>query len=256
MNDPAPPPVANPLFKWLITGLPLGLIVMSLLSIPFYLEKRRQRDAPHPSKFAAMLRKDLNDQEFQNYKRIFNQEIGERSLAQLGNLEASASYIESSMGIDNMGYEIVRREFEGAKDQTFVHIEAELSGKSKPRQLVLVAARYDGTNGQAPAALLCLAHAFTGKPLPKTIRFVAFSLLPKSDPSSEAFRYYREIIDSRAFDSVNLVALGAPADVAVLEAGLKERVDGADSVVITENASLTDLKNAEGLVLKLAGGGE
>ncbi len=168
-------PGVNPLVRWFVVGLPLGLLIMGALSFVFYFQKRHASEvaATAPSRYAAMLRKDVNLEDYRRYRRIFEQEIGPRTIDQPGNIEAAQSFIESTLGFGNMGYQVVRREFElGGKRA--LDLEVELKGRSATLEPLLVTARYDGKSDAGISALLVLANAFTGTSHPRTIRFVAW----------------------------------------------------------------------------------
>ena len=247
-EDPSAEIRPNPLFKWLVGGLPLGLLIMGALSFYFYFQRLKSHDSPHASPFAQQLRKDLNEDEWKRYIGIFTTEIGDRSPGKTENIEAATSFTESTMGLDNMGYEIVRRTF-GLKEKTRLDLEAELPGKVHPRQLVLVAARYDTADPAGISALMCLAHAFTGTPRSDTIRFVALAL---GENGSDAATYTKWIGKDQ-FDQVAVVALGAPADTATIVKGLEGSVKKAQEIPLDAHASLDDLKAAEAQISQLAG---
>lgn len=151
--------------------LPLGLAFMVPLSLWIYYQKKHQPE-PAASQYAAMLRRELNADDFARYVRILTQDIGERTLAKPDNLDAAASFIESTMGYDNMGYAVQRQAFE-AHGKPVVNLLAELTGKSKPDEVVLVLADYDAADATGIAAMMCVAHALTGSGHARTIRFAA-----------------------------------------------------------------------------------
>jgi hypothetical protein len=119
-----------------------------------------------------MLRKDLDAGDFTRYARILTQDIGERTLANPDHLDAAASFIESTMGFDNMGYAVQRQGFE-AQGKPLVNLVADLPGKSKPDEIVLVFASYDQADAAGVSALMCVAHALAGTTHARTIKFAA-----------------------------------------------------------------------------------
>jgi hypothetical protein len=151
--------------------LPLGLSFMVPLSLWIYYQKKHQPEAA-TSQYAAMLRKDLDADDLTRYARILSQDIGARTLANPDHLDAAASFIESTMGYDNMGYAVQRQAFE-ARDKPLVNLVAELPGKSKPDEVVLVFASYDEEDALGVSALMCVAHALAGSTHARTIRFAA-----------------------------------------------------------------------------------
>jgi hypothetical protein len=171
-EEPAnPEQKAGCLIRAFLIALPVGLGFMVPLSLWIYYQKKHQPVAS-TSQYAAMLRKDLNADDFTRYARILSQDIGERSLAKPENLDAAASFIDSTMGYDNMGYAVQRQSFE-VQGKPAVNLIAELPGKKAPNEVVLVFASYDEADARGIAALMCVAHSFAGTPPSKTVQFAA-----------------------------------------------------------------------------------
>lgn len=164
--------VVNPLVRWFIVGLPLGILILGGLSFIIYFQKKDATDHPASSRYAEMFRKDVNMEDYRHHLEVFNQTIGPRIPEKPENIEAAESYIKSTMGYDNMGYQVLRREVE-VNGKTFAHIVVELTGKKNPEQVVLVTSRYDGERSEDIAALMMMAHALTGTVHGNTIRFAA-----------------------------------------------------------------------------------
>ena len=105
--------------------------------------------------------------------------IGERNLWKYGALERAAQYISTEL--TTSGYTPRRQTFEVAK-LPLSNVDAVLEGTTQGAEIVLVGAHYDtvagcpGANDNATgvAAVLELAQRFSGRPQPRTIRFVAF----------------------------------------------------------------------------------
>ena len=169
------PTVAAEKPGWLVRAfliiLPVGLAFMVPVSLVIYYQKKHE-DTPEASKYASMLRRDLNVDDFVRYVRILSQDIGERSTEKTENLDAAASFVESTMGYDNMGYATQRQAFD-LRGKPVVNLVAELTGKSRPDEVVLVVADYDGADASGVSAMMCVAHALTGTEHARTIRFAA-----------------------------------------------------------------------------------
>ena len=174
MSEDVPPPEGpkpNRWVMWFVVGLPFGLLIMGAFSFVFYFHKRNAAKEIQPSKYSSMMRKELNLPEYERYLKVFGSDIGPRTTDQPGNIEAAQSFIQSTLGYDNMGYDVVRRA--SGNDVAF---EAALPASQSPRQLVLVCARYDDTvNANGISALCLLAHALTGTTHKSNIRFLAFN---------------------------------------------------------------------------------
>jgi hypothetical protein len=104
-------------------------------------------------------------------------EIGERNLNRYPQLNAAADFIEASLSGAGLTPRRVSYEVRG---RACHNIEVEISGTSP--EIVVVGAHYDSVfgcpgandNGSGVAAMLALARRFAGKPVGKTLRFVAF----------------------------------------------------------------------------------
>ncbi len=109
-----------------------------------------------------------------------SEKIPDRSLKSPAGLQASIDYIAREFV--ESGYKPRAQSF-SLNGQTLQNIEAVLPGTSSPELVFVLGAHYDtvpGTpgaddNASGVAALLELARMFAGKPLPFTLRFVAFS---------------------------------------------------------------------------------
>jgi hypothetical protein len=144
-----------------------------------YFQKRNAAKEIQPSRYSSMMRRDLNLEEYERYLKVLGKDIGPRTPDQPGNIEAAQSFIQSTLGYDNMGYDVVRRVLGDA-----VAFEASLPAKDTPGNLVLVCARYDGIHAESIATLFVLAHALTGSSHRNNIRFLAFEgsdRIPYSD---------------------------------------------------------------------------
>ena len=108
-------------------------------------------------------------------------EIGIRSYQDHAKLETTVRYIFAELS--SFGYQVERQSFTFA-GHTYQNIIAELKGSASPGQVLVVGAHYDTVrttpgaddNGSGVAGLLALARSFAGRPLAKTVRFVAFPL--------------------------------------------------------------------------------
>jgi hypothetical protein len=212
MEQSTPPPQkAGCLVRAFILVLPLGLSFMVPLSLWIYYQKKHH-PAPATSQYAAMLRKDLDVEDFTRYARILSQDIGERSVAKPDNLDAAASFIESTMGYDNMGYAVQRQEFE-AQGRSLVNLVAELPGKSKPDEVVLVVASYDEADATSVSALMCVAHALAGSTHARTIKFAAVV----EAAGGSAIVRNKETEGSGTLK--NIIRIGSPSQVNAVPAG-------------------------------------
>ncbi len=107
-------------------------------------------------------------------------EIGERNWMHYEGLEAARDYIADELR--GMGYavELLAYEFKG---EIFHNVEAVLPGTDPAGKCLVVGAHYDSVEGSpgandnasGVAVMLELARELRGRPLPRTLRFVAFA---------------------------------------------------------------------------------
>ena len=108
-------------------------------------------------------------------------DIGERNVRNRPKqLAQAADSIEAQFKA--AGYEVKRQEYEVSGIRCW-NLEAEISGKSRPEEIVVVGAHYDtvvGTPGandntSGVAAVLALSRRFSNRKPDRTLRFVAFT---------------------------------------------------------------------------------
>lgn len=110
--------------------------------------------------------------------------IGERSMGRRNTLERTSRFIVDSLRA--LGYVVAEHRYPvalGAVGREATNVEATLTGRSRPDEIVLVGAHYDTAvdtpgaddNASGVAGLLELARLFAARPSPRSIRFVAFA---------------------------------------------------------------------------------
>lgn len=148
----------------------------------------------------------------QEHVRVLSVEIGDRSLKRPDALEQAASYIEDCFA--SFGYKFERQNFM-LGEQSLRNIEVVLPGTARPDEVIVIGAHYDtvpGTpgaddNASAVAALLVLAQSFAGKPLERTIRFVAFTNEETYDYQRMGSYVYAERCRKNCDDIVGMFSL-------------------------------------------------
>lgn len=173
------------LIRFLIVALPAGLLFLGVAAmlkthlgapeIPIDPNEESRLDA------ASLNRKPVNRVDLERYLTTLTEQIGERHLGKPERLEQAAVWIESTLGGGNIGYPVERHIHDvGGKDVR--NLIAELPGKTRREEIIVVGAHYDtipgspgaNDNGTGVAALLSLARAMAGDQQARTIRFVAF----------------------------------------------------------------------------------
>jgi hypothetical protein len=105
--------------------------------------------------------------------------IGERNYIFYNNLNSAADYIEQAL--IKMGVSVQRHQY-SLSDKTYYNIVAEKKGALHPEEIIIVGAHYDSVlgspgandNASGVAAVIALAHAFSGTVLARTVRFICF----------------------------------------------------------------------------------
>ncbi|MDJ1172981.1 M28 family peptidase [Roseofilum sp. BLCC_M114] len=95
------------------------------------------------------------------------------------NLVKTAQYLERQL--TGAGYPVNHYKYT-VDDQEFDNLEVEITGTTKPEEIIVIGAHYDSVanvpgandNGSGAAAVLALARRFSGKGQQRTLRFVEF----------------------------------------------------------------------------------
>ena len=114
-----------------------------------------------------------------NHVEALASNIGERNVWHRKELDRAARYITDALTA--CGLTVASQEYE-THGTTVRNVAAELPGVTRPDEIVVVGGHYDSVlgcpgandNGTGVAAVLELAARFAGRPVDRTIRFVAF----------------------------------------------------------------------------------
>jgi len=168
MTD-APSTSADP-GRWIRAALvlfPAGTILLGIASFGIWQWKKDQAE-DRSFKYAMALRRTISMEGIQRHADIVREALSkpDRDLSIPG-------YLESTMGEENMGYTVRRQRLGGDKS----NIDAELSGKQRPREIVLALVLYNDDTARmegsalAIAETLSVAHELTGEAVLRTLRF-------------------------------------------------------------------------------------
>jgi hypothetical protein len=162
--------------RFALVMLPLGTILLGIASFGIW-QWNKDQAADRSFKYAMALRRTISLEGIQKHADIVREALmkPDRHLSIPG-------YLESTMGAENMGYTVRRVRF-GAEQS---NIDAELTGKTRPREMVMVLALYDadairfGRTSQAIAGLMSVAHEVTGEPVMRSLRFAVIPDTPEA----------------------------------------------------------------------------
>ena len=117
--------------------------------------------------------------ELRRHVEKLGHEIGERNVYRPRQLREAADYLEEVF--TNAGCRVDRQGFT-AMGEHCDNLEAEIRGRNRPEEIVVVGAHYDSVsgspgandNGSGIASVLALARVWAGREPSRTVRFVAF----------------------------------------------------------------------------------
>ena len=156
---------------WAAVGLAAGGAAFLMIRMP-----GRSHRGPLPPLTAD---EAAVEERLRAHVRRLSLEIGERNLRWPRRLDEAARTVAEEL--ESLGYPVSTQPFE-VEGETVRNVEGEMRGTSSPGEIVLVGSHYDsvfgspGANDNATgvAATLEVARLLRGRPLPKTVRFVAF----------------------------------------------------------------------------------
>lgn len=205
-------PAPGRLIRLALVLFPLGLILTSIASFGFWWHKRQQVEE-RSFAYASALRRDLNETDLLRHLQILREVLSSPAPRQLA---AVASYIDSSMSPENMGYSPIRDRFFHQGEEVS-NVEAELTGRLRPREVHLVLALYgdparQSGEIQALAGMLSLGHALAGDRRDHTLRLVAVPLNVRDSNGLSALDRLAASITNRQERLVKIVVLGGVSE--------------------------------------------
>jgi hypothetical protein len=234
--------------RFALVMLPLGTILLGIASFGIWQWKKDQA-ADRSFKYAMALRRTISLEGIQKHAGIVREALmkPDRHLSIPG-------YLESTMGAENMGYTVRRVRFGAVQS----NIDAELTGKTRPREMVMVLALYDadatrfGRTSQAIAELMSVAHELTGEPVMRSLRF---AVIPDTPEAVAQLQDGLRRDDERV---MHLFVLGAP-DVGqlgritrALETAAKGTRVVARAAMLTPQETLPSAQELKALVMQAA----
>ena len=199
----APPTSSDP-GRWIraaLVILPLGTILLGIASFGIW-QWKKDRAADRSFRYAMALRQTISEGEIQRHAGIIREALSKPNWR----LSISA-YLESTMGAESMGYTVRRTRL----GQDISLVDAELTGKNRPREIVMVLVPYDNDplrlerTAQAMAEALSIAHEATGETVVRSLRF---AMIPNT---REAAQELKAGLDRDSERLMQLMVLGGPA---------------------------------------------
>lgn len=167
------PPASGRFIRAALVIFPAGTIVFGIMSFGIWWWKREQVEA-RSFAYAKALRREITEAALRRHADVLREVL---MRADVQRFQAVSAYLESSMGPENMGYSVQRDRVMQAGVE-FSNVEIELTGKPRPREIVLLVVPYGQTGmmeqeSVSLAMLMSLAHEMTGETRARTVRLAA-----------------------------------------------------------------------------------
>lgn len=167
------------LIRSLLVGFPAGLLVLGVGAM-FYSQIQAEKEPADPNEAirleaAGLQRRPVGEENLSRTLAILSGPLADRSFANADGLEKTAFWLESTLGGGNIGYVVERHDFE-TPGRELRNLVAELPGRDRRKEIIVVGVRYDETGADGGiAALVALARALAGEAQQRTVRFIAFA---------------------------------------------------------------------------------
>ncbi|MBL9133178.1 MAG: hypothetical protein JNG86_18355 [Verrucomicrobiaceae bacterium] len=158
--------------RWIRAALvlfPAGTVLLGIASFGIW-QWNKDREADRSFQYAQALKREISLGGLEKHENLLR-----GVLKQPDAMQAVPGYLRSTMGEENMGYTVRRQRYDSTAGEHAL-VDAELSGKRMPREIVLVLAPYaagDESGARALAVMLGIAHEVTGMARLRTLRFAA-----------------------------------------------------------------------------------
>ncbi len=217
--------------RFALIMFPLGLVITSIASFGIWWWKRTQVEERSYG-YATALRREMTVQALDRYTSILNevmQPAGPERLA------AVASFVDSSMSAENMGYDPRRdRFFHGSLEVS--NLEAEITGKPRWQEVRLVLVPYGDlarteAEVQALAGMMSLGHAMTGQRCENTVRFAAAPLGVEDASGRSALERLGSAMFGRSERVMQVIVLGGVGEEVLSEVRHAFHADQSGTII-------------------------
>ena len=210
---------------------PFGTIILGIASFGFWWVKRVQVEERSYS-YASALRRDMTLTALERYTSIFQEVL---QLPMTESLASVASFVESSMSSDNMGYEPRRDRFFSGSQQVS-NVDAEMAGSQRLREIRLILVVYGDraraqAESQALGGMMSLAHAMAGSRAEDTLRFAAVPMGVKDPSGRTALERFAFGMSNRGERLMKVTLLGGAGEQVLSDVSLAFRTSQTGAVV-------------------------
>lgn len=207
MTD-TPSPSTGRFIRVALVGLPVGLILTSILSFGIWWQKKQSAEE-RTFAYATALRRDMTLPALDRYTSILNEVMQPQGRERLA---AVSSFVESSMSPENMGYSPRRdRFYDGGLE--FSNVDVEITGNPRAREIRLILVPFgDPTRTeaevQALAGFMALGHALAGSREENTLRLAAVPLGVKDEHGNTALQRFAASCTGRQERVIQIILPG------------------------------------------------
>lgn len=250
-TQPPTTPTSGRVIRAALIILPFGTVLLGILSFVLFFDKKEQT-VQRSIKYASGLRKDLNEADLKRYEKIVADTL---ALPPAERTHTLATFLDSTLGPENMGYQVRTFIDRGDPKAAPLALDVELTGNKRPRDLVVVICGFapdatftTGLDQETPrgvAALLGVAHATTGMPRVRSLRYTAVQNL------AALKSYYEEGIQVGE-RITHLILLGSIAQSSDAEVMTQMHLEGRGVTPLRPNVKGDVLTSAQEL-LKIVG---
>lgn len=165
------------LIKCLVLGLPIGLFLTGACSLIWHFRHPQSTEKVPENQQKS---KPVSSEDLEFYVTRLANDVGARPATDQSKSKQAASFIEGTLGTNNIGYTKVQRENFTVNGMELSNISVEVTGSAEAPEIILVAAHYDSLanspganlNATGVAANLSLANLFLRTAPYRTIRFL------------------------------------------------------------------------------------
>jgi hypothetical protein len=172
-----PLPLSGRIVRAGLIILPLGTVLLGIASFGIW-QWKRDRVEDRNLKHASALRQTPSPAGWERHWAVLKAVSEAVGGDRVGSV---TSYLESSLGAESMGYDPRRFVVSLRDGQPVAGVLAELTGKKRPKEVVLVVMEFGAgsdaatveAENRALASLLTFCHWLTGEPTERTLRFAS-----------------------------------------------------------------------------------
>ena len=224
-----------------LMALPVGTVLLGIASFGIWWMKKEHVEN-RAYAYASALRREMTREGVERFALVAKEVL---AMPATEAIPSMAAFLTSSMGAENMGYDVRRNDFCREPVEASV-VDVELTGKLRPREVAMAVVFYGGglekaeAESRALATLMAMAHSVTGENRMRTVRFAAVPLVGRSPRGNDAMEVLAGDCRGRDERLTHVWVLGE-GDLAQVREAVRAEQGG---VVVTRLAEPKDSETA------------